>query len=108
MTPTSMSQTAPRSFPDGLPRPRHLHREIVTATLVDVDPLGASITVRLHGLDHRVPFRQPGSDWIGTLSPVYRSLRHLRKYLGRVVDAEITYHNLSGWTVFGRRALAIR
>ena len=103
---------APRQsgcFPDALPRPLHLHREVVTASLVDVNPVEATITLRLDERNHRLPFRQPGSDWTGYLSPVYRALCQLRKkHLGRVVAAEVTYHNESGWTVFGRRALVVR
>jgi len=86
----------------------HLHREGITASLIEVDPLAAFVTLRLRGRDHRIPFRRPGSDWTGPLSPTRRTLRHLRKYLGRVVDVEVTYHNESGWTIFGRRAITIR
>ena len=95
------------AFPRSDPRPESWTKETVTGTLTGVEATGGYLTLDVNGHKSRVEFKNSDYHATGSSGRAYHALLNLKKFVGRQVTAEVTYHSAFGWTIFGRRSIKV-
>ena len=80
----------------------------IKGTLKTVLPTPAKVMIEdVAGNLWRLEFLDPRYFESGSSSRTYRTLLALKKYVGRIVVADITNHPAFGWTIFGRTKIRV-